>query len=101
VKPGTGYLTPYHKARWWAVNPRNPKTRLTGEPQSERRPTMAKKDKAPEWKTFSRAKKRDWLLSHPTIPDAAHTAEKREKGESRSDFIRRIYGSPARELVAV
>lgn len=60
---------------------------------------MAKKAKS-TWKDLSRAKKRDYLLEHPTVPDAAHTDEKREKGESRTDFIRRIYGSQARELAA-
>ena len=46
---------------------------------------------AAEWRKLSKAKMRDYLLEHINIPDLAYTDEKRDKGESRSDFIVRVH----------
>ncbi len=36
-----------------------------------------------------------FLLDHPTTPDAAWTQKRRQKDESREDFIERLLGRPA------
>lgn len=49
--------------------------------------------KAPDWKSFPNAEKLEFLLGKTTIPDSAHTTKKRHKGETRPDFLGRIYGA--------
>lgn len=44
-----------------------------------------------EWRNLTKAKMRDYLLEHVNIPDTAYSKEKRQKGETRSDFIVRMY----------
>lgn len=50
--------------------------------------------KAPKgaWRDLPDPEKVAYLLEHPTIPDHAWTEEKREPGESRTDFLRRVIG---------
>lgn len=42
------------------------------------------------WRDLPKAKKAQYLLDHPSITDIAWTDEKREPGETREEFIRRI-----------
>lgn len=53
---------------------------------------MPAKKEIVNWRELSKSKKLAFLLAHPTIADSAHTDEKRLDGESRSDFLKRIYG---------
>jgi hypothetical protein len=56
-------------------------------------PEKPAKAKKASWKDLSRAKRRDFLLAHKTIPDAAWTEEKRLDGEDREAFIRRMHAA--------
>lgn len=52
------------------------------------------------WKTLPASEKLAFLLDHQTIPDSAHTEQKREGKEKRSEFLNRIYGAAADQDLA-
>jgi len=66
------------------------------EPDNLARATVArsrpKKASKAEWMSWPNPKKLEHLLSKITIPDSVHTDEQRLPGETRADFLRRIYG---------
>lgn len=53
-------------------------------------PSSVAKGKKVDWKNLPPAEKADYLLAKTTIPDKSWTDEIRHKGESRSDFIKRV-----------
>lgn len=48
--------------------------------------------KKEEITSLSKTKLKEYLLAHPTVADSTWTEEKREKGEKREDFIKRVLG---------
>lgn len=52
-----------------------------------------------DWKSLPNEGKAAWLLSHPTISDLTWTELPRAKGESRTEFIRRVL--PSEDQVAI
>lgn len=51
------------------------------------------------WKSLPNGDKAAWLLCHPTISDLTWTELPRAKGESRTEFIRRVL--PSEDQVAI
>jgi hypothetical protein len=63
----------------------------TPDPAPAPRPAKRSSGRSP-WKSLEGKERGEYLLSHITIPDRAHTTESRHDGESRADFVRRVYG---------
>lgn len=66
-----------------------PTAKLGAEPAV---PSRAQQASTAEWKSWPNPEKLEHLLNKITIPDRVHTDERRLPGETRADFLRRIYG---------
>ena len=55
-------------------------------------PSRPKKTAKVDWKSWPNPEKLEYLLSKITVADCVHTNEQRLPGETRADFLRRIYG---------